>query len=560
MPLRAVFYRAPLLAPCCALIGGLLAGRGDILPSLLFSSVSCLGCIVAFGKKGVAYILLAVSAFTLGSLWSYRLGHPSFPPLHIALLPLDRVREIEAEVVKATDPRDRYTAMVLETKRVRLTRWIRAEGLLRLFCRGQVHLEPGTVIRARVRLRRPRNFSNPGGFDYRWYLARQGIFVTGRVVGKVEIVREEKGIFGRVRERFRKCLLEYSTERARGILKALTLGQRGEILPQVEELLRQTGTSHLLAISGLHIGTVSAFFVLLFRALFKRVGLKGANLWSALSALPFAWAYVFFAQSPVSAVRAALMAASFALVVFLGRPKGVLNILCLSALLILAISPGSLWSPSFQLSFMAVLGISVLTPRILPPLSRDLRWPLKGSLSRRILRFALLTLALSLSAQIATAPILLGNFHLLSLVGPVANLVAVPAVAFLALPLGLISIPLSLLSSPLSAPFIMAASVILELLLRVLEVLARIPFSHLWLPGPTLFEGLLFYALVILGFYLREVPKRLAVAGDPLPHRRRYHLLVCQDQTPGEAPDHLPRCGTGRQHPAVAPFGRKGAR
>lgn len=503
--LRGAFYRAPLLGLCLPLISGLLLGAGEWAPGLLFLALSSLGAYYGLKRKGWGYPALAALLFAFGLGWSYRILHPSLPPQHIARLSLPRITAVEGRLLRGTDPRPEGTAILMEAERVYLGGWSPARGRVRLFAEGEVPLEPGAVIRARVRLREPRNFSNPGGFDYVGFLRRQGIYVVGTIRGRPEVLEEGGDLFSGLRRGFREEVAK-CPQRARGILKALILGERGEVGREDRELLQRTGTSHLLAISGLHIGIIGGFLVLILRLL-----LPGRRYLPALLALPLVWAYVILVQSPVSALRAALMAASLSLLVVLGRPRGLFNLLCLAALLILLFEPGALWSPSFQLSFLATAGIVLLAPRVIPPLEQDPLWALRerGKVLRPLLTAAVITLC----AQGATLPVALGHFHLLSTIAPLANLVAVPAVAFGILPLGLIGLLLAWIWPALGGWVLYLDSLLVLGLLRILEALGSIPYSSLWLPGPTFWEGVLFYGGLLLFAFWRHIPRRaLALA------------------------------------------------
>lgn len=507
--LRGAFYRAPLLGLCLSLIGGLLLGARVWFAGAFFLGLAALGAFHGLKRKGWGYPLLAALLVLFGLRWSYQSVQPHLPNDHIARLPLYRVTLVEGQVLRATDPRPDGTVILLEGKRAFVGRWVETRGRIRLFSRSGLALEPGTTLRARVRLRRPRNFYNPGGFDHEGSLARQGIYVVGTLRGQPEILQGGGDPFSGLRKAFGEALSNCPS-RARGLLKALVLGQRGEIRKEDQELLQKTGTSHLLAISGLHIGILAGALLLLLRLV---TGKRGPRSLPHLLALPLLWAYVILVQAPVSALRAALMAASFSLLLSFGRPRGLFNLLCLAALLILLFWPESLWSPSFQLSFMATAGIILMAPRLLPPLRDDPLWPVKEHLKRKALRYLLGAAVLSLCAQGATLPLILYHFHLFSPVGPLANVVAVPAVALAILPLGLIGLVLSGLWLPLGGAVLRIDSLLVLGLLEILEVLARIPYGHLWLPGPTFEEAVLFYAGLLLFALWGQVSKRKVALG-----------------------------------------------
>jgi len=181
-------------------------------------------------------------------------------------------------------------------------------------------------------LRRPRNFYNPGSFDYEAYLARRGIFVTGylRDPEAIEVLDKDGGhpilrFVDSLRGRLEEVLRLYAPREAEGVLRALLLGQRDGLSEEVKDCLRKTGTYHLLAISGLHIGIVTGLlFLLLQRVLMASETLlsKGhVRRFTGILSLPVVGLYVLLVGAPLSAIRAGIMVAVPAVALILGRGR-----------------------------------------------------------------------------------------------------------------------------------------------------------------------------------------------------------------------------------------------
>lgn len=484
-------------------------------------ALAALGATVA-KEKGWPYLLLLALAVPLGAYLSHRALEPPLSPRHIARLGPQGVEAVQGVITAS--PRRRgpdKTVILLQVEALlREGRWQRAEGRVRLTVRGNPGLRYGHRIRTPAKLRRPRNFYNPGSFDYEAYLARRGIFVTGyiRDPEAIEVLGRDGGhpilrFVDSLRGRLEEVLRLYAPREAEGVLRALLLGQRDGLSKEVKDSLRKTGTYHLLAISGLHIGIVTGLlFLLLQRVLMASETLlsKGhVRRFAGILSLPVVGLYVLLVGAPLSAIRAGIMVAVPAVALILGRGRTILNALSLAALLILLLWPGSLWEPSFQLSFSAVGGILLLAPALLRGAGRDpLEWLRGRPWSRRAARGALAILVISLCAQIATYPISLHLFHLVSTVGLAANLLAIPLIGFVALPLGFLSLPLALIYPPLASPLLALGSFVILGVLEGLKALASWPGSHLYLPGPTFLEASIFYALCATFIWWRRIPRK----------------------------------------------------
>ena len=211
-------------------------------------------------------------------------------------------------------------------------------------------------------------------FDYREYLARQGITALMR---RPEATLLDEGLGNpflsavyRLRSSLSRSLNRTLAEPQASLAQALLLGKRGDIPQDVTQDFRDTGTSHLLAISSLHVGVVLALILPLSAALLGR----RRNLY-LLTPLGILWLYALLSGLSASVERAVIMASVYLLALALGRQRNALPPLALAAALMVAMEPNALYDISFQLSFAAVAGIILLGP----PLQRTLTAPLGGA-------------------------------------------------------------------------------------------------------------------------------------------------------------------------------------
>jgi len=322
---------------------------------------------------------------------------------------------------------------------------------------GAVGLLPGDRARAVVRLHLPEGFANPDGLDARRLARARAIDLVGGVRSADELVRvagpPQRGPWraaGSLRARL-GALVERAVPAgpARGLLLALTLGDRGEVAPRLDDDFRAAGVTHVLSVSGLHLA-VAAFLLY--------AGLRWLLLWvpalalrlearrvAAAASIPAVWAYALVTGGAVATCRSAVMATVFfAGIAAARRPFGPAAIAA-AAIALLVQAPLALYEPSFQLTFAAILGLALLAPRLAG----------RGTgLWQRLRRFG----AASLAATATTAPIAAYHFHQVAPAGLIGNLLVVPLCELLVLPVGLGALALGCLWPAAAAPFLRVAA------------------------------------------------------------------------------------------------------
>jgi len=290
-------------------------------------------------------------------------------------------------------------------------------------------LAPGQRWQLRLKLKRPWSMRNPGGFDYEAWLFREGIGATGyvRSGGTNRMLDRVVGGYSMMR-------LRHSLEQAiaaaldghpmRGMVTALAIGERSAISDAQWEVLLASGTNHLVAISGLHVGLVAGLVFLLARVCWRRCPLcclllpapRAASLLALLAAL----GYAALAGFSLPTQRALLMLGIVLGALWWQRPVARARVLLLALWVVLLVAPVSVLSAGFWLSFAAVSWI-------LYGMSGRVRM---AGLWWRWGRVQLLVAA-------GLLPLLLLFFQQGSLSSPLANLVAVPWVSLLVVPLTL---------------------------------------------------------------------------------------------------------------------------
>jgi competence protein ComEC len=384
-------------------------------------------------------------------------------------------------------------------------------GRIRLTVMGEVNLAPGDRISFPAKIRPFRNFQNPGGFDYRRYMAFEGIHGSAWV--KAEKIQPSgkcnrstaKRLIHAARHRLAQMIDAAGGKAAveeKAVLKALVFGDRSGIDDLLRERFNRAGVGHLLAISGLHVGIVATLAFGCFRwifSFFPPLLWRGwGRQWAAAATLVPVIAYGLLAGMSPSTQRAELMVAVFLAALILGRTQDVLNTLAVAALVILAFFPPALFSISFQLSFAAVLTIVYGVERI--GAAGEQGRSTEKRAAGRVVDFALVS-ALAIAG---TAPVVLFYFNQTSVVGIVANLLLVPMVGFLAVPVGLVSAFVSLFSEPAAFLGFWLNIKILHLALLAVDFFSGLSFAALKTVTPSMLEVILYY---LVGWALLNLRK-----------------------------------------------------
>jgi len=298
----------------------------------------------------------------------------------------------------------------------------------------------GETWELELRLRPPRGSSNPGVFDYEAWLFRQRIHATGYVVpGKRNRLLDSTGAGPRnaVRQDFVNLALEASSAQA-AVIAAVGVGTRHLVSSDQWERYAASGTSHLMAISGLHVGLAAASAYLAFSVVFGASGIVANPQAMALPcSVLAAAAYAALSGFGVPAQRATLMLVIATVAVARRRQVDPAAILAAAALAVYLVDPVSLMAPGFSLSFLAVV--------VLLWLARHQQSPVAGFRARRLRALQrLLTMQCFLLLGLMPLTVLL--FQRMAILAMPANLVAVPVFSFVTVPLTLVSLAIGPLS------------------------------------------------------------------------------------------------------------------
>ena len=341
------------------------------------------------------------------------------------------------------------------------------------------------------RLYRPFNFASGSNFSYRDYLYNQGIsyVLSAKKENKILFLAGKEGNFFkslafRLKHKFEALFKQELWPINSDVLSAIILGERQNFPEDIKRTFIQTGTAHIIAISGFNVGIV-VFIILIF---LKAIGIKRKARY--LVTIPILVIHMLAVGAGASVVRATVMALIVLIAYLIGREPHIINSLSLAALIILGYNPLQIFDIGFQLSFVSVLGIVSLSPVILNlfkinsalSLAKESPLVIKGGVKQKLnilLRVILNSFSVSLAAWLATFGFVAYYFRIISPVTILANLIIVPLTSLsivLSFTLGLSAVACPALSPSIAA----TTNFVLLFLFKAAYGLSRLPFAYFY--------------------------------------------------------------------------------
>jgi competence protein ComEC len=511
-------------------------------------------------------LLLAVLFFLLGLFHAETRSKLPIDPYHILNL-IDKKQTVSIDGILVKCPSVIITSTGPETRLLMRAKALhqqpsgpkpqkkiitRTSGLVQLALKGTLpeNLNPGDRFLAKTNVSRVSTFSTPGSFNYKKHLAYQSIFIKGWIPSPHNIIKIESpetqlltsGLNSllylpeRIRYNIANFLDKTLSQPARGLYKAILIGDRNDVPTSILENFIIAGCIHILAISGMHMGLLALVIITSLNWILKRstwllLHTPVLKIAAAISLLPLLF-YALIAGFNTPVLRALLMTTIFMLAILFDRPENLVNHILVAALFILTWKPVAIFTVSFQLSFSAVIAIALIYPIIHRYLFQEVYitptnstkpasatkltpYTIVYSIPEFFLKWLLAGFALTAAAMIGTFPLLLFHFNRISLVAPFTNILVEPLICFWALIIGLIaSICIPFLPALAKALFI-TGSLGLILAERICSFFSSLPYAFLWFPTPS--------PVVITFSYLFLF---CAVAALHMQDKRRRYLLI----------------------------------
>ena len=480
-----LFGESPLLRLAVCLMAGIVIGNdveaGHWLLPLLAGAVVL--TMLLWKKALLQSVAIAVCFVLLGWLLTARQKE--------SLRVQWPEEEVKYEAVVLSEPQEKPKTMAVDIMLVKSGQKLKGYFYKDERSRG---LRIGDGLSIQSRIRENSNWHR-GAFDYRRYLEIHGFtgstFVSSWKWQKVRVSLEglsrlerTKLYFLRLRSRLLKRLaVDESSEDQYAVVAAMALGDKSALTKELREVYAVTGASHVLALSGLHLGIIYTLLSLLI------VGRRWQMVSQMLIVLCI-WAFVFLVGMSTSVVRSATMLTVYALLSLGYRDKMTVNTLAFTAIVMLMVHPLSLYDVGFQMSFMAVLAILVFMPLL------EGLFPTEYLLTHQSVRWLWSMVAVSVSAQIGVAPLIAYYFGRFSTFFLLTNFIVIPAATLI------------LWLSPVVLLFPSLAYLLLYIvkcLNTVLGQMAAWPGASIEALHPTVLQTVMIYVVILCITYILTI-------------------------------------------------------
>jgi competence protein ComEC len=469
------------------LIGIWLASR-VALPSIALGVavvVAIAGIILAWRRPKPRWLFTLALAAILGAL-RYNLAQPHFDQSTLATYN-DQPKPVivEGVVVAEPDTRDAYTNLRVEADTLVIADQPprTMKGLVLVQAPPFTDFRYGDRIRAEGRLQAP---ANTGEFDYREYLARQGVYsIMSRP--RMTVLARDQGFapfawLYAFKAHAKNVIAQILPEPQASLLTGILLGDDSGITHSVQDAFRATGTSHIIAISGYN---VTILVGLLSLGVVRLVGRRRAFYILVASLLT----YMALVGASASVVRAVIMGIVFLFAMQVGRQGLALNALFVTALVMTLYDPTWLWDLGFQLSFVATLGLILYATPLQKIVEGWLGRALPSKHVKPVIDVLSDTLLVTLAAQITTTPLLAYYFTQFSPFSLLTNVLVLPAqpgvmaAGGLALLAGLVFIPLGQVVGWVAWLFLAWTTGVIDLFARIPGAVLPARMSAAWVIG-----------------------------------------------------------------------------
>jgi len=515
----SLFRIPPLLLPLCLFICGIAAAGsfGLFLPDYLLPAALLIPALPLFFRSRTYFIAaICLPLFVLGNVLIQPIVQEK-PETRLSLEENShKALMVEGIIVSRPAAREDGYRIVIRPEKIEAAATrdnkLKMDGLLLLrIGKGGDYFASGDRIRFQGKLKAPRNFGTAGEFDIERFYAFKGIAATSFVKSAADIITLSQGAdlkfqrhFDRKAAEIGRFIMGRLPGTEGGILKALLIGDMADIPQQIKDQYSRTGVNHILSISGFHVGIIALalcqiwfvvsriFPIVLLYCNFRRLAL--------LFSFPLVIYYLFLSGAAPATARSVIMLCLLIAGLMLEREPDPLNSLALAAFALLLINPANLYDISFQFSFLALWGLTVLTPLLAKPFK---------SITTNWQHNLILCAAASIAAVSVTLLPVAYYFQQSSLTGIISNFFIVPLLGYGAVVTGFTAIPFIWLFPPVADGLLSVAGILITLSNRIIALLATIPTLPVFIPAE--FEIALLLVGMLLITVIRSTPARAAI-------------------------------------------------
>ncbi|MFH1868049.1 MAG: ComEC/Rec2 family competence protein [Candidatus Omnitrophota bacterium] len=519
----------PILIAFIIFILGILSAS-YLSPTVIIALSSIIFLLIiplVFKKKltAVFYILSCLLIYILGGLVYFNFN--LLPPNHISHYVSHILKDeyyIKGTIVSSPEytwgrwgvRNGTFIFKALSLKREGL--WLEVDGLSKVNIRdSKKTYSYGDTIVISGEMKRPRAAESAGGFDYAGYLARKKIYtiIDVRSDDKIAFPEKDKDFFikefiYRFREKIENLIKKNLTVEDASILNAMLIGRRSVLSEGLKEKFRKTGTSHILSVSGLHVGLLSSIIFFLLRA----AGIPRKA--SSIFVMGFLFFYIFLAGARTPIVRAVIIIAVYLFSYILERRFDIYSALSLAGILILALNPMEVFNAGFVLSFTCVFSICYLSPKLKSYLFRHLERRISITKFEKnwFFRYLFMLIIGSLSVYIGIAPLTVYYFNIISLITVLANIFVVPLL-WIVLFFGVLFSVTGSFFTVFAALFSYPLHFFISIIINMVELFSSVKFGYFHVSGIPFFAIAAYYSAIILIAENRRIIPLLAYFVHP---------------------------------------------
>jgi len=446
------------------------------------------------------------------------------PPNHIKSVVKEEPESIFLKGVISSDPvftkKFEYSPRIDFILKVNAFRkdsgWMSSSGLVivKAYFGGKETFEYGEEIILEGHIMLPKENKSPGEFNYRDFLSAKRIYAVCKVGknGLIEKVPSRKS-FAILARRFlysikkkaeRDILVNLKAPHS-SVLIAMLLGKRHYLETSIKDTFAETGTMHILAISGLHVGIIALILLGFFRL--ARIPRRIANILVII----LIFSYAISVGERASLWRASIMVSVFLFSFVINRQPRILNMLSLALIVMLWINPNYIFDAGFILSFLCLASIIWISPVIdkflIVGKLKMQKTPIKST--TKVLFYIVKSISISLSVYLGVFPIIAYYFHILTPITILANLVAVPA-CFALVGLGLAALIFNIFFSKIAIFLYETIWLVNSIFLSFLKTVSKLPGSYIRIES---FQGgylFLYYVIMIAIIKYLSIKKNIA--------------------------------------------------
>ena len=464
-----------LTAISLAWIAGILVGSDLALFPIILSAWLALLLALLFNKRKGAILISVISLLAIAAgLFCFQAVQHGSKSNQVSYFNESGTVTVHGVISLDPDVQDKTTRIKLSVDSIeRSGEWQTASGMVMVYAARYPELSYGDILEVSGKLQTPLNFSD---FDYAGFLARQSVYsIMDYPIIKVDSTGHGSWFLMRVynlRHRLADIMSNALPEPQASLAQGIILGLRGNIPPEVNADFNRSGTTHILAVSGMNLTILAGLLsIALARGIGKRFYLY---VWLTLAML---WFYTLLSGITPSVLRAAIMSSLFLAAELLGRQKNAGPALCLAAAIMIGFNPRVLFDVSFQLSALSMAGIVYLHPLLrdgIPNLVEKIKH--KAPLLAPPIGFVRDSFSMTLAATLAVWPVSAIYFGTFSLTAPLATLLAVPVLPFI-MSLGSLMSLAGLVWFPAAIGAGWVLWIFLSYLLLIVGLFSKIPFS-----------------------------------------------------------------------------------